>query len=64
MPNPNPQTDQLKPHQYQPLGDRPMGKVVGTRYPVDVEAVLNSLDDKQGFIRQCVEAGLRDRGLL
>lgn len=62
MANPRPQLSNLKP--FEPMGERAMGKVIGTRYPVEVEAVLNAMEDKQGFIRSAVENELRDRGLL
>lgn len=63
MANPSPPLDNLRP--FRPMGDRPLGKVVGTRYPVEVEDALKRLgDDRQALIREAVEAALRDRGLL
>jgi hypothetical protein len=64
MANPNPKTEQIQGFQYIPIGDRPMGKVIGTRYPEDIEAALSKLPDKQAFIRSAVENALRESGQL
>jgi hypothetical protein len=41
-----------------------MGKVVGTRFPVEVEAQLNGMGKaKQAFIRGAVELALSDPSL-
>jgi hypothetical protein len=63
MANPRPNLENLRP--FRPLGDRPLGKLVGTRYPVEVDAALRRLGrDKQALIRAAVETELRERGLL
>jgi hypothetical protein len=56
--NPNPKTEQIKPHQIQPA-EVELGKVIGTRYPVTVQAELDRLPEKQAFIRQAVEKNLK-----
>lgn len=61
MPNPNPKTSHLDATRYRPIGDRPLGKVIGTRYPADVDTVLRGMgDDKQAFIRNAVELAISD----
>ncbi|MBM0745033.1 hypothetical protein JOY44_26300 (plasmid) [Phormidium sp. CLA17] len=37
-------------------GDRDLGKVIGTRYPLDVQDALLQLKDAQGFVRSAVES--------
>jgi hypothetical protein len=66
MPNPTPKTDQLKPHQWRSISDRAMGKVIGVRYPSEVEAALKTMPspEMQQFIRDAVEEALRQKGLL
>jgi hypothetical protein len=62
MPNPNPKIENLT--SFKRVGDRDLGKVIGTRYPLDVQDALLELKDYQGFIRQAVEAALREQGLM
>ncbi|MBW4539730.1 MAG: hypothetical protein KME43_11390 [Myxacorys chilensis ATA2-1-KO14] len=65
MPNPRPKLENLK--SFAKVGDRALSKrVIGTRYPEDVEAVLKAMpsDEMQQLIRAAVEKELRDRGLL
>ena len=67
MANPNPKTDQIQSFQYQRMNEEPLGKVIGTRYPVSVEAALSRLPngiDRQGFIRAAVMEKLQNEGLL
>ena len=65
MANKNPvQTPEFKAQQLPKHGDRALGKVVGTRYPADVDAALRQIVDHQGYIRQAVEEKLRADGLL
>ena len=62
MPNPHPKIDNLT--SFKRVGDRDLGKVIGTRYPLDVQTALLQLKDSQGFIRATVEAALRAQGLM
>lgn len=62
MPNPKPKLENLKP--FARRSDRELGKIIGTRFPVKVEAVLRELPDKQAFIRQAVEERLIADGLM
>ena len=67
MPNPTPKTDQIQPFQYERQGAEPRGRVIGTRYPLRVEAVLDNLPhgiDKQDFIRAAVAEKLHREQLL
>ncbi|MEA5464512.1 hypothetical protein [Leptothoe sp. PORK10 BA2] len=67
MANPNPKIDQLQSFQYQRMNEEPLGKVIGTRYPVSVELALSQLPDgidKQGFIRAAVMEKLQTERLL
>ena len=62
MPNPNPNIKNLT--SFKRVGDRDLGKVIGTRYPLDVQDALLQLKDAQGLIRSAVEAALREQGLM
>lgn len=62
MPNPNSKIENLT--SFKRVGDRDLGKVIGTRYPLDVQAALLQSKDAQGFIRSAVEAALREQGLI
>ena len=62
VPNPNPKIENLT--SFKRVGDRDLGKVIGTRYPLDVQDALLQLKDAQGFIRSAVEAALREQGLM
>ncbi len=62
MPNPKPKIENLKP--FVRTSDRELGKIIGTRYPLDVQQALEQLKDKQAFIRTAVEKALKDQGLL
>jgi hypothetical protein len=68
MPNPNPiQTAAFKAQQQPKYGDRPLSKrVVGTRYPEQVDEVLRSMSSEQcqRLIREAVEARLKADGLM
>ncbi|MBW4422300.1 MAG: hypothetical protein KME13_24315 [Myxacorys californica WJT36-NPBG1] len=66
MANSNPiQTPEFKAQQVPKYGDQALSsKVVGTRYPVDVDAALRQIADHQGYIRKAVEEKLRADGLL
>lgn len=57
MANPNPPLDNLRP--FKPKGEKAAGRVIGTRYDLDVEEELDKLPDKQGFIKQSVRASLQ-----
>lgn len=62
MPNPKPRLENLKPFERQ--GDRELGKIIGTRYPLEVEAALRQIAKHQDFIRLAVEEKLQREGLL
>lgn len=62
MPNPRPKLENLKP--FKRKGDRELGKIIGTRYPVEVEQALSKLENHQTFIRDAVEKTLIEQGLL
>lgn len=62
MPNPNPKTDHLT--KFEQVSDRPLSKVVGTRYTAEVYEVLASMTDAQNYIRGAVEARMKTDGLL
>lgn len=62
MPNPKPKIENLK--HFKKVGDRELGKVIGIRFPVEVEAALNQMSDRQAFIRAAVEDALIEKGLL
>lgn len=66
MANDSPKTEHLTSTQFQPVGEVSMGKVIGTRYPVDVDSALNQMDSKkkQDYIREAVELRLRQDGRL
>lgn len=68
MANPNPtQTEAFKAQQLPKYGDRPLSKrVVGTRYPEHIDAVLKTMTSEQAqkLIREAVEERLRQDGLL
>ena len=67
MGNPNPvQNEALKAKQFKPLVGEPMGKVVGTRYPISVTEKLEAMDtgDRSQFIRDAVQEKLVREGLL
>lgn len=59
MTNQNPKTEHLKPYQF-PENDRKLGKVIGVRFPIEVEAVLLEMEssDRSTYIREAVEARL------
>jgi hypothetical protein len=65
MGNSNPKTDHLKPYRY-PEHDRPLGKVIGVRFPIDVEAVLAVMSsaDRSDYVRDAVEEKMKRDGLL
>lgn len=56
MPNPKPKLENLKP--FARISDQELGKIIGTRYPLSIQAVLENLENKQDFIRQAVEEKL------
>jgi hypothetical protein len=60
--NPNPNRSGLK--NFQPQGDYALGRSINTRYPLDVEAALDAMPDKQAFIRAAVAEKLLREGLL
>lgn len=62
MPNPKPKLENLKPFARQ--SDRELGKIIGTRYPLEVEAALKKLPKHQDYIRLAVEEKLQRDGLL
>ena len=62
MSNPNPKIENLK--SFQRSSDRELGRVVGTRYPVDVAEALGKVGDHQRFIREAVEKELKAQGFL
>ena len=62
--NRDPQTKQLEATQFKPVGNRPMGKIIGTRYPVEIQQALEQLENHQAFIREAVEDKLREEGKL
>ena len=62
MPNPKPKLENLKP--FARSGDRELGKIIGTRYPVDVQTALEAVGNHQQFIREAVEEKLKRDGLL
>jgi hypothetical protein len=62
MSNPKPKLENLKP--FQRASDRELGRVVGTRYPLDVAEALGKVGDHQHFIRAAVEKELRAQGFL
>jgi hypothetical protein len=62
MSNPKPKLENLKP--FQRASDRELGRVVGTRYPLDVAEALGKVGDHQRFIRAAVEKELRAQGFL
>ena len=68
MANPNPvQSEAFKAQQIPKYGDRALSKrVVGTRYPEAVDAILKTLssEEAQRLIRTAVEQELIARGLL
>jgi hypothetical protein len=65
MANQNPKFEHLKQYRF-PGCDRELGKVIGTRFPLEVEAVLLEMgsSNRQNYIRKMVEAGLIADGLL
>jgi hypothetical protein len=58
------QTPEFKAQQVPKHGDRALGKVIGTRYPVDVDEALRLIPNHQDYIRQAVEEKLRADGKL
>ena len=61
MSNPNPvQNEELKAAQYRPLGDEPLGRAIGTRYPLSVQQFLDELGPakRSAFIRAAVQAAI------
>jgi hypothetical protein len=62
--NRNPQIKQLEATRFKPVGDRQLGKIIGTRYPVEIQQVLEQLGNHQQFIREAVEDKLREEGKL
>jgi hypothetical protein len=62
MSNPNPPIDNLRP--FKSKGDETLGKVIGTRYRLAIEAQLEQMEDKHDFIRSAVEAKMRAEGLI
>lgn len=62
MSNPHPAIAQIERYQFQPVEGEPLGKIIGTRYPADVEAALMAMPDKQAFIRQAVAEKLARDG--
>lgn len=64
MTNLNPKTDHLVAHRIQPKSDRVLGRSINTRYPIEVQEVLDQLPDKQSFIRDAVEQVLLNKGYL
>lgn len=66
MANPNPvQTDAFKAQQVPKHGEVALSrKVIGTRYPVEVEQILAQIPDHQSYIRRAVIEALLQDGLL
>lgn len=66
MANKNPvQTAEFKAQQVPKHGDRALSKkVIGTRYPVDVDEALRLIADHQDYIRQAVEEKLKADGKI
>ncbi|PSB30159.1 hypothetical protein [Stenomitos frigidus] len=62
MSNPNPKTENLK--SFQRASDRELGRVVGTRYPLDVAEALGKVGNHQDYIRAAVEEKLKADKLL
>ena len=62
MANPNPNLSNLKP--FVRSSDRQLGKIIGTRYPVEIQQALEQLENHQAFIREAVENKLREEGKL
>lgn len=55
MPNPHPtQTPEFLEKQFKPKGAESLGKVIGVRFPLAIDALLQALPDKTDFIRQAV----------
>ena len=62
MSNKSPKIENLK--SFQRASDRELGRVVGTRYPLDVADALGKVSNHQDYIRAAVEAKLKVDGLL
>lgn len=55
MPNPKPtQTPEFLEKQFKPKGAESLGKVIGVRFPLAIDALLQAMPDKTDFIRQAV----------
>lgn len=65
MGNSNPKTEHLKPYRFV-RHDRPLGKVIGVRFPIEVETVLEGMSsvDRSDYIRDAVEEKMQRDGLL
>jgi len=63
MPNPNPvQVAEFKAAQFKPIGDQPLSrKVRGVKLPMDVDAAIEALPEKQRsvWLRRVIVAAAR-----
>jgi hypothetical protein len=65
MPNPSPrQTPEFLEKQFKPKGAESLGKVIGVRFPLAIDALLQTLPDKTDFIRQAVIEKLQREKLV
>jgi hypothetical protein len=65
MSNPKPvQTEDFKLKQFKPKNGEALGKVIGVRYPVAIDLLLQGMTDKADFIRQAVIEKLQREGNL
>lgn len=67
MSNPNPKIDQIKATQFPMVGDQPLSRrVIGIRFSQQMTAKLEEMgsSDRQAYIREAVEAKMRQDGLL
>ena len=65
MANPKPvQTEAFINQQRPKVADKALGKVIGVRFPIEVDQVLLELPDKTGYIRSAVIEKLKADGLI
>ena len=47
-----------------PIGEKPMAKSIGVKFPVEVDELLRSMESRSDFIREAVKEKLEKEGKL
>ena len=47
-----------------PIGEKPMAKSIGVKFPVEIDEKLRSMESRSNFIREAVKEKLEKEGKL